>query len=181
MKKKPQDYNSRAAAAIAAENTVAQVQKPFGNEGELVVRLWDTFPETTTEPLWVEIDSLAVPLFIRSFTPQGVSKAVIVFDDFQDSQSAALLIGHKLYSEHVAQEQEQSDDWSFLIGFTFEETTSQRKGVITGYLDSPLNPLLEVESESEEYLIPISESLIEKINERRSHIVLRLAEGIFSL
>ena len=48
-----------------ASVAVARVSKSFGSEGELLVSLFDTFPDDfdLREPLFVEIDRLAVPLF----------------------------------------------------------------------------------------------------------------------
>ena len=52
-----------------ASVAVARVSKSFGSEGELLVSLFDTFPDDfdLREPLFVEIDRLAVPLFCDRF------------------------------------------------------------------------------------------------------------------
>ena len=45
---------------------VARVSKTFGQNGELALSLYDTFPQEyeLSEPLFVIIDKLAVPLFL---------------------------------------------------------------------------------------------------------------------
>lgn len=174
------DYNARAAAAVAQANQVGTVQKAYGKAGELVIRLWDTFPDNTEEPLWVEIDSVAVPLFIASFTRQGNSKAVVTFDDFESEELAEMLIGKKIYSESP-EEGEIEADWDFLIGYRFLDATSKMDGVITNFIGSELNPLIEVEILGKQHLLPIADELVEHLDQKKKILEMRLAEGIFEL
>lgn len=174
------DYNARAAAAITPTNQVGTVQKAYGKAGELVIRLWDTFPDDIEEPLWVEIDSVAVPLFIGSLTRQGNSKAVVRFDDFETDTLAEMLIGKNLYSE-TPDDQTESDDWDFLIGYKFVDLTSGITGMITDYVGNELNPLIQVAINGEEHLLPIADELVENMDEKRKILEMNLAEGIFDL
>lgn len=170
------NYNDVAKSAIEPNKMVGSVQKLFGLNGEVVVKIWDNFPENISEPLWVEIDSLAVPLFIKSFKNQGAAKAVIVFDDFENESLAEMLVGLKLYSLLVDVDEEI--DLSYLESFTLKDITSGRQLKIEGYIESELNPLLELEGG---FLVPIAQELIEKVNEKKKIIEVRLAEGIFDL
>lgn len=175
------DYNARAAAAIAQSNQVGSVQKSYGKAGELIIRLWDNFPENREEPLWVEIDSAIVPLFIASFATQGNTKAVVTFDDFDSDELATMLIGKKLYSENAESDQDESDDWDFLIGYHFVDTTSGTRGMITDFIGSELNPLIEVNIQGREHLLPIADELVEHLDQKKHILEMRLAEGIFDL
>ena len=182
MKPADNHLDLRAKSIVSYTEAVGLVQKAFGNNGELVVKLRDTFPDDHTEPLWVEIDSMAVPLFISSMAPQGVSKAVIIFDDFASKERAGMLIGRELYSgQEPSGGKEDTDDWSILEGFAFEDCTSGRKGVVAGYIDNPNNPLMEVRLDSGNYLVPFSGELTEKIDRRRKIVKMSLPEGIFDL
>ena len=53
--------------------SVARVSKLFGVEGGVLLNLYTTFPDdfSTEEPLFVKIDSLAVPLFCDRFERRG--------------------------------------------------------------------------------------------------------------
>ena len=59
-----------------ASVAVARVSKSFGSEGELLVSLFDTFPDDfdLREPLFVEIDRLAVPLFATVSSVAGATE-----------------------------------------------------------------------------------------------------------
>ena len=78
-----------------ASVAVARVSKSFGSEGELLVSLFDTFPDDfdLREPLFVEIDRLAVPLFCDRFERRGRNGALVVFADFYSERRTAELIG----------------------------------------------------------------------------------------
>lgn len=174
------DYNARAAAAIASVNQVGSVQKAYGKAGELVIRLWDTFPDNTEEPLWVEIDSIAVPLFISSFAQQGNTKAVVTFDDFESEELAAMLMGKKIYSEDPIREDEVQD-WDFLVGYRFVDVNSGVSGVVTSFIGNELNPLIEVKVGSAEHTLPIADELVDELDEKKKILRMKLVEGIFDL
>lgn len=169
-------YNETAKSALCDEKAVGSIQKLFGTSGELVVKIWDEFPESFSEPLWVDIDSIAVPLFIKDFKKQGNSKAVIVFEDFESVKLAEMLIEKKLYSNTVLME--QSTEFDYLKEMSVCDLTSNKTFRIVDFIDDDFNPLLELEGE---ILIPFSESLIEKIHKQRKLIYMNLPEGIFDL
>lgn len=179
---KNNDYNARAQQAIEGSNQVGAIQKAYGTAGELVVKLWDNFPEDITEPLWVEIDTMAVPLFVKTFDNQGLSKAVVVFDDFEDQATARILIGLKIFSEQAEQLETQTDEqWTFLEGFELVDQTSNKKGIVITCIDSELNPLLDVDFQGVTHLVPIDEKLVVKVDKKRKTITLKLPDGIFDL
>ncbi len=81
-----------------AVEKIGKIGKVFGPAGELNLNLYDTFPETfdTEEPLWVMIDSLAVPLFIERFARRGQSGATVLFSDIDTPARAGQLYGLEL-------------------------------------------------------------------------------------
>lgn len=187
-KQKQESYNQWAASAIRPELWVARVSRSYGLGGELVLKLGDNFPmdRSSDDPLWVEIDSLSVPLFVSAFSMQGTSKAVVVFDDFESEELAARLLGLKIYSIQAltqgdSDDESEDDDWSFLIDFTMTDTTSGQTGIVVDYIDSAMNPLLVVEIEGEQHYIPIAEELVAKVSQRRKTIKLNLPQGILDL
>ena len=84
----------------SSKEVIAKVTKLFGNDGQLVLRLTDSFPDEVEmeEPLFVDMDGLEVPLFLSSFRRNGVGKAVVAFDDFDNDYRASELVGRELYA-----------------------------------------------------------------------------------
>ncbi|MEG1037667.1 MAG: hypothetical protein RSE22_04820 [Mucinivorans sp.] len=174
------DYNARAASAVAPANCVGLVSRLYGKSGELVIKLLDNFP-TQVERLWIVSDEIATPLFLTSFVEQGAAKAVVVFEDFETEGLACQLIGHKLYAEHAENDQEEEGEWDFVLGYSFTDLTSKRKGRVSDVYPSEMNPLIgvELEGQSDEVLVPIALPLIEKIERRSRRITMRLVDGFF--
>lgn len=54
-------------------DVVARVSKTFGQNGELTLNLYNTFPQDCdlSEPLFVVIGKLAVPLFVTVFNDEA--------------------------------------------------------------------------------------------------------------
>ena len=91
---------------------VARVSKTFGQNGELTLNLYDSFPQdfNPSEPLFVVIDKLAVPLFCDRFQRRGRSGAVVAFGDIDTERRAAELIGLELYLNPGPDEEDDEGD-----------------------------------------------------------------------
>ncbi|MBQ8552614.1 MAG: 16S rRNA processing protein RimM [Alistipes sp.] len=164
---------------------VARVGRLFGDirQGGLSITLYDTLPEEwdpTSEPLFVEIDSLAVPLYCDHFERRGRAGANVRFADFDTQRRAEELIGKELFL--FEEEDEEADDEFYmedLIGFTVE--AGALRGEITDYYDSEMNPLFGIDFGEGERLIPAAEEFIVQIDFERGHIVMTLPDGLLEL
>jgi 16S rRNA processing protein RimM len=205
-KSQPLAYAERAAAVIAEErNAVGRIKKGYGTitlrrgeaerqyDGALLVTLFDTFPEVaeTAEPLWIEIDSLAVPLFISSFERRGGSSgttAVVLFEDFERATEAELLVGKVLYraastadGRSTGRRAEDETEFEALIGYELTDRTTGRRGIVVAFYDYPGNPLLGVEFDGREVMVPAADELVEVVSTRRKQLRAQLPEGLFEL
>ena len=163
---------------------VARVSKLFGqaDTGGLAISLYTTFPEDfdpQEDPLFVEIGSLAVPLYMDSFERRGVSGANVRFADFDNTRRAEELIGKELYMEL---EEERDDDEFYmedLIGFKVQ--AGKLRGEIVDFYDSEHNPLFGVDFGEGERLIPAAEEFIAAIDFDKQTIKMILPEGLLEL
>lgn len=164
---------------------VARVSRLFGDidSGGVAITLYDSFPEEfdpAIDPLFVELDSLPVPLYCDSFSTRGRSGANVCFADFDSKRRAEELVGKELY---IRQEQQEQDDDEFymedLIGFSV--SVGKRQGVVTDYYDSEMNPLLGIDLGDGEHLVPAAEEFIASIDFDRRRIRMVLPEGLLEL
>ena len=195
-KQTPFTYMARAEAVIAdSAHAVGRIKKGYGStveqgdgqrSGDLWVTLFDTFPETwnSAEPLWVEIDSLAVPLFVSAIERKGAGSAEIRFDDFEWEEQATMLVGKVLYREGNTEEEgedEEGDDFEAWCGFELTDWASGRTGRVTAFYDYPGNPLLGVDFDGQEVMVPVADEVIVAVNERKKRLEALLPEGLFDL
>ena len=164
--------------------TVGKVSKPFGREGELIINLYDTFPEEfdKREPLFASIDALAVPLFIEKFERRGRSSALVTFADFDTQERAAELVGLELSLR--TDDEEADDDIVYLedlVGFRATFDGHPLRGEITDYIDSEQNPLFAITAEGREILVPAAEEMISALDIDAREITFVLPEGLLDL
>lgn len=163
---------------------VARVSKLFGqaDTGGLAISLYTTFPEDfdpQEDPLFVEIGSLAVPLYMDSFERRGVSGANVRFADFNNTRRAEELIGKELFVEECVEEDDDEFYMEDLIGFRVE--AGELRGEITDFYDSEMNPLFGVDFGQGERLIPAAEEFIAQIDFDKGIIRMVLPEGLMEL
>ncbi|MBQ1227403.1 MAG: 16S rRNA processing protein RimM [Alistipes sp.] len=163
---------------------VARVSKLFGqaDTGGLAISLYTTFPEDfdpQEDPLFVEIGSLAVPLYMDSFERRGVSGANVRFADFDNTRRAEELIGKELFVEECVEEDDDEFYMEDLIGFRVE--AGELRGEITDFYDSEMNPLFGVDFGQGERLIPAAEEFIAQIDFDKGIIRMVLPEGLMEL
>lgn len=164
--------------------TVGKVSKPFGRKGELIVNLYDTFPEEfdTEEPFFASFDALAVPLFIEKFERRGRSSALVTFADFDTEERAAELVGRTLALRTVTEETE--DDAIYmedLVGFSVSFDDHPLRGKITAYIDSEQNPLFEITADGREILIPATDEMVSALDIEAREITFSLPQGLLDL
>lgn len=167
---------------------MGRIGKLFGTDGGLTLSLYDAFPDEVNieEPLWVVIDSLAVPLFADRFERRGRSGALVRFADIDTTQRAEEFVGHDLYMEPAEQEWNDGELYfEDLEGYAAlikeGESGRQAKGIISSYIDSEFNPLFAVETPSGEILIPASDDFIEEVDVDARSVTFSLPEGLSEL
>ena len=161
---------------------VGRVGRLFGTDGGVMITLYAAFPDDfqIEEPLFVNIDGLAVPLFCNSFERRGQAGAIVHFDDI-DTQLRAeqIIVGREIFIEESAEDDSDEFYMEDLIGFT--AVVDKRRGELTDYYDSEANPLFEITLDGKEHLIPAQEEFIAKIDFDKRLIKFVLPEGLLDL
>ena len=147
-----------------------------------MITLYTNFPDNLqpTEPLFVIIDKLAVPIFYSSFERRGQAGAVVHFDDIDTERRAEeFLVGREIFIEDNDSEEDDEFYMEDLIGFT--AVVGKRRGELSDYYDSDANPLFEITLDGKEHLIPAQEEFIAKIDFDKRIIKFVLPDGLLDL
>ncbi len=167
--------------------TVAKISKRYGSDGQAVINLTPAFPEdfSLSDPVFIKVDALSVPLYFEEFERRGRTGAVVKFADLDSQRRIAEFIGTDLLLPEC--EDEQIDDEFFmedLIGFAVEILAAEGDpivGELSDYIHSEANPLFEVALEAKKILIPAAEEFIHSIDFDGRIIRFILPEGLLDL
>ena len=157
---------------------IAKVLKSNGTDGGLLVGFRDIDPEDISlgEPVFIYFDGLPVPFFISSLTRRGNSRAIVHLNDVPSLEDAEELVGQSVW---VDWEEEEGDEEGLgdLVGWTLAGA-----GRITGFLDIPANPCLEVETKNgTSVLVPFHEDLILSADPDARVLEMEIPDGLLDL
>jgi 16S rRNA processing protein RimM len=132
------------------------ISKPHGTAGKVVVRLNGDLAKKFVpgEPLFLEIDETMVPFFIEE-TEEFFEKVILKLEFIDSPENAIQFVGSKVYLNLKKSDIKEKEIIS-LIGFEIRDEVSGLTGTITGFTDTPYNPLFEVKNSEKEFYIPHS-------------------------
>ncbi|MFI3315844.1 MAG: ribosome maturation factor RimM [Rikenellaceae bacterium] len=163
---------------------VARITRLYGSKGEVVLKLQDSFPLEIEleEPLFVNVDKLMVPFYIKSFTFKGEDKAVVVFDDLESEHRISEFLGCELSMRNSALNSDSDEDellFEDLVGYKLFDLSSHRMGEITDYIDNPNNPIFVVYFDKVEVLVPANDDIIGDIYIDSNVVEATVPEGLY--
>jgi 16S rRNA processing protein RimM len=167
---------------------LGRLGKPWGHRGELALMLEEADFAGIQDfgVLFVELDGQHVPFFLTHLRQHPRVGALVKFEDFDDPDSVAFLVnaevfappGHKL---DVGEEEDDFLDPAEFIGMTVLDEEHGKLGVITGTEGSEDNPVMVVEQDGREILIPMVDDIIIGIDLETGHLVVRTPPGLVDL
>ena len=165
---------------------IARILKSNGTDGELVMGFRDIAPEDISieEPVFICFDGLPVPFFIESFQKKGQNKAAVRLTGVRCYDDAQELAGQSVYVEAGSVRTDAEEDFSFLKGWLLRNSDGSESGRITGYLDIPGNPCIEVAVpaegavEGKTVIVPLHEDLIVSADEKKQELTMSIPAGL---
>jgi len=158
---------------------IGYIQKPHGINGEVIAVFEDEFEgrfESAADFFFIEIDKGLVPFFIDN------ESVIIKFDNINSVLKAKELIGCKLFvfnSELSRQNYQKT--YSGIIGMSVIDQIKGDVGKISRIDDYSGNVVITVMHSHAEILIPLSDQIITKIDERNKKLYLKCPEGLIDI
>ncbi|MDR0660483.1 MAG: ribosome maturation factor RimM [Prevotellaceae bacterium] len=163
---------------------IGDVLKTFGTNGELIVKIREDIPQTilkNREPVFIYMDGLSVPFYMKAVEPKGVNKLVVVFEDMETETLATELIGKQVYMVSKKSDIQPNGEFDVLIGFVAIDERHGELGMVKEIMDIPGNPCLVVNKQEQEVIIPLNEDLIISIDTQKQQIHLDIPDGLLDL
>lgn len=162
---------------------LGKVVKPFSYKGELVLYFDVDQPEEylDIEGVFIEINTRLVFYPILSIRING-NKATVRFENINEADSLKL-IGKNLYLPLDLLPKLEGNKFYFheIIGFKVIDNERGDIGEIESVIEYPAQPLFSINYKGKEILIPIIDSVIEKVDRESKLMYINAPVGLIDL
>lgn len=172
---------------------IGQLGRTHGIAGEIsaklsadIALLWEDSEEYPLF-LMLEEDGLLIPYRVEQLRSKGEEIDLIRFSGITTKEQAEALIGREVWldKEYFGSEEDSSEylDFEHYTGYQLIDATSGNEvGEITAVDDSTINTLLQVSHpELGEFVLPIADELIQKVDVDSHKLWLHIPEGLLDL
>ncbi len=166
---------------------LGSVSKTYSFRGEVIVFIDDRDPQKydKMESVFVEINNKLVPFFIEKirFDRSG-PYARVQFEGVDSEAAAQALVKKELFLPLTMRPESEDDDELFpedLIGYSVTDTALGLLGTVESFIEHTTNPILEVNGDRGEILIPFHDQFIVEIDHEAKSISVEIPEGLIGL
>jgi len=166
---------------------LGNIAKTHGIKGQVVLRLNNLNPQDILkmETVFIEIDGLPVPFFIKEWEEKGGGSLLITFEDVHDENTARELTTCKVYIPkdelRINADPKSIIDLKFLNGFKVVDKEEGDLGIVKDIVDIEMNPLLRIVDNKNEYYIPFQEEFIIKVDQKKKKLYLKVPPELLNL
>lgn len=163
---------------------VGKVQRTHGVNGEVQVLWTNNFDpsEHKLESVFLRIEGIPIPFFIKSIRSKGQSSSIVKFDEVDRPEMATDFVGLFVFAE-VKQIQPNDELYlDDLVGYSIINQNGSLLGTIEELQDFSGNLVfLVVNTIGNELLIPATSDFIVELNEETKTLFMNLPEGMTDL
>jgi 16S rRNA processing protein RimM len=161
------------------------ILKTHGIEGHLVLKLY-VLPENElkeNEPVFIEIDGIPVPFFIREFRILSEESALLLTDSEYTPVPVTDLINCPVFLKRhlIAEPREKAVNNEDMKGFRVVDERHGDQGIVREIVEYSGNTLMVVDFEDREILIPFHEDIISFIDFENRLIEILAPEGLLDI
>ena len=164
---------------------LGHVAKLRGFKGEVSIFLDvdDPYEYKELESVFVEIDGKLIPFFLEQIRIQNNGFAAVKFEKIDSEQKAEKLRKCSLFLPlDVLPETEGTDFYHFEIaGFEVVDEKHGNIGIVLGVLDIAGNPIIQIDQNGTEILIPNQEEFILEIDRDKQIIKIKAPAGLIEM
>lgn len=135
------------------------------------------------DALYLDMSGQLTPFFIEGFKLKNKGFAAVKFEGIETEEAAIRLLKKKAYlSLEVLPALDQSSFYDHeIIGYKVFDNEKGAIGVVQDVIDMTANPLLQLDFNGTEILVPIFEGLIQKVERKKKELYIQAPEGLIDL
>ena len=161
------------------------IAKLHGFKGEVSLFLDVSNPAeyATLDAVFVEIDGGLVPFFVQNIKIKTKGFVAVKFQGVDSEQDAQRILKKPVYlPEAFLKELDQTSFYDHeIIGYTVIDEVHGDVGIVENVIDMAANPLLQLNKNGVEVLLPIFDGLVQKVQRKKEELYVKAPEGLIDL
>jgi 16S rRNA processing protein RimM len=167
--------------AYKADILLGKIAKTHGHEGEVILRLENTFKNNIPELDWVFllIEGKPVPFLLSDYEYSGAGILIAKFEGYNSSDVIKEITGCEVFLETDRYKKYSVENISGLQGFRFYDKKNKITGTVKEIIENPGQLLLNIITEkNNSILIPFHPDLIISLDEANKTIRMDIPDGL---
>lgn len=164
---------------------IGHIAKLHGFKGEVSIYLDVTDPQYYFESphFLVEMNGVPTPFLVEWIKPKNKGFITVKFEGISSEEDARILLKKRvIMPEAMLPELDEHTFYDFeVIGFSVEDQERGPIGTVVEVIDHPSNPLLSIDFNGKEILIPLNLDLSKRVDRTSKTIYLSCPEGLLSI
>jgi 16S rRNA processing protein RimM len=164
---------------------LGHIAKLHGFKGEVSLFLDVTNPleYESLDKIFVDINGFLTPFFIKSITIRPKNQATLKIDGINSDSEAQQIIKRQVYLPLTDLPQLTGKNFydHEVVDFDLVDVNFGLVGKIKQIIDLPVNPLIQVDANGKEVLIPFVKDLIQEVNRSESKLIVKAPEGLIAI
>lgn len=161
------------------------VAKLHGFKGEVSLFLDVTNPDEYhgLDALYIDINNHLTPFFLESFSVKPRGFAIAKLEGVDSENDAKVLLRKNLYLPltHLPELSGVHFYDHEVVGFELIDQLFGPVGTIQQIIDLPVNPLIQVDANGTEVLVPFVENLVQQVDRENKKLYVKAPEGLFDI
>ncbi len=167
---------------------IGYTQKPHGTSGEIKIYIEDEFFDDMEylKVLFLNVKGNNLPFFVENL--RGSDNQIIKFEDTNTKEAASALSFSTVYARkkdlkwpETKLETLEELSYSHCVGYEMIDVHDGNLGVIKEVIEYPRQELAVIEVDGKEFLLPLNERTVQKIDDKQKRMTVEMPEGLFDL
>jgi len=161
------------------------IAKLHGFKGEVSLFLDVTNPEEypQIDAIFIDIDGLLMPFFIENYKAQAKGFVTIKLEGVNTENEAKNIVRKSVYMPLTTLPNLSGKNFydHEVVDFQLIDESFGPVGKIIQIIDLPVNPLIQVDANGKEVLIPFVNDLIQRVDRENKELHVRTPEGLLAI
>lgn len=161
------------------------ISKLFSFKGEVILHIEskDASLYKNLDSLFIEINGELVPFFVEKIRHHKKNQFRVIFEDVDSEEMAKKIVKKKAFLplELLPEIDDDRFNSNHIVGFMVTDQDSNEVGEIVNFIDSPKNPLVEVDYKGNLAMIPFNDNTQLKFDKANKTIQINIPEGLLDL